>query len=363
MGTTQGWTYDANGNRLTQTGTVAGTYTIATTSNRLNAITGSPARSYTYDNAGNVLTYGTVTNTFNNRGRMASAVSGGVTTTYVYNALGQRVRKSSTLGTVLSVYDEAGHLLGEYDGGGALIQETLWLGDLPVATLRPNGGGVSIYYVHADQLGAPRSVSRSTDNAIVWRWDADPFGTSAANENPNGLGTSKYNQRFPGQYYDAETGANYNYFRDYDPQTGRYVESDPIGLDGGSMSTYTYVDGNPLTYIDPEGLAGSGAPRRRVRDCTANEWTQCESQCAGKGVRSCKRQQLFQPVRTTNRNGTVVTSWVWKDQGLSCDCKDPDACKNAVQRAAEALGLSVTTYLIISEGSRLFPPRNLVPVP
>jgi hypothetical protein len=137
----------------------------------------------------------------------------------------------------------------------------------------------------------------------------------------------------------------------------------PIGLDAGSYSTYTYVNDDPLDYIDPKGLASSGAPLRRVRDCNSDEWTQCEAQCAGKGVRSCKRQQLFQPVRTTNRDGTVLTNWVWKDQGLSCDCKDPDACKNAIKNAAAALGLSVTTYLIISEGSRLFPPRNLVPVP
>jgi RHS repeat-associated protein len=57
---------------------------------------------------------------------------------------------------------------------------------------------------------------------------------------------------FPGQYYDVETGKHYNYFRDYDPETGRYIESDPIGLDGG-MNTYTYVLNNPLTNIDPTG--------------------------------------------------------------------------------------------------------------
>ena len=155
----------------------------------------------------------------------------------------------------------------------------------------------------------------------------------------------------------------YNYYRDYDPQTGRFIESDPIGLDGGSNSTYSYVNDDPLDYIDPEGLAGSGGPRRRVRDCNSDEMTQCQAQCAGKGVRSCKRQQLFQPVRTTNRNGTVLTSYIWKDQGLSCDCNDPQACKNAIQKAAAALGVSVTTYLIISEATRLFPPRNAIPVP
>ncbi|WP_133372134.1 RHS repeat-associated core domain-containing protein, partial [Sulfurirhabdus autotrophica] len=62
------------------------------------------------------------------------------------------------------------------------------------------------------------------------------------------------NLRFPGQYYDQETGLHYNYFRNYDPGTGRYTTSDPIGLAGGSFSTYTYVDNDPLSYVDPDGL-------------------------------------------------------------------------------------------------------------
>jgi RHS repeat-associated protein len=77
-----------------------------------------------------------------------------------------------------------------------------------------------------------------------------------------------YNLRFPGQYFDAETGKHYNYKRDYDPRIGRYIESDPIGLQAGP-NTYGYVGGNPLKWIDPKGLLqkpGTGLGGNQ-RDC------------------------------------------------------------------------------------------------
>ncbi len=132
-------------------------------------------------------------------------------------------RRWRAASTTRYVYDEQGHLIGEYDGAGNLIQETVWLEDLPVATLRPTGATgnptpINTYYVLADHLGSPRAVVRPSDSAILWRWDnTDPFGNNAANENPSGQGTFKYALRFPGQYFDAETSTHYNYFRDYDP--------------------------------------------------------------------------------------------------------------------------------------------------
>jgi RHS repeat-associated protein len=75
-----------------------------------------------------------------------------------------------------------------------------------------------------------------------------------ANDNPSGLGAFELALRFPGQYFDKETNLNYNYFRDFDPTIGRYVQSDPIGLRGG-LNTYLYVGGSPLTSVDRKGLA------------------------------------------------------------------------------------------------------------
>src|SRR5210317_2542535 len=88
---------------------------------------------------------------------------------------------------------------------------------------------------------------------VVWQATYDPFGKAMVNEDVDGDGnTVTLNVRFPGQYYDAESGLHYNYFRYYDPSTGRYITSDPIGLAGG-LNTYGYVGGNPLRYTDPTG--------------------------------------------------------------------------------------------------------------
>jgi RHS repeat-associated protein len=88
----------------------------------------------------------------------------------------------------------------------------------------------------------------------VWKWDQqEPFGVNVPDENPSGLGAFDLPLRLPGQYFDKETNLHYNYFRDYDPSLGRYVESDPIGLDGG-LNTYAYVRSHPLAFFDPDGL-------------------------------------------------------------------------------------------------------------
>ena len=102
-------------------------------------------------------------------------------------------------------------------------------------------------------MNTPRVVTNSA-GATVWQWDGEAFGNTPPNANPSGQGNLTFNLRFPGQYYDAETNLNYNGHRDYDPSTGRYIQSDPIGLDAGQLSTYAYVGGNPISHTDPSGL-------------------------------------------------------------------------------------------------------------
>jgi RHS repeat-associated protein len=152
-------------------------------------------------------------------------------------------------------------LLGEYDGNGNVDSEIVYLGSMPVALLKQIVLGSTVttpYYIYTDHIDTPRVITRASDNLIVWRWDqVDPFGFAPANENPQALGVFTSNARFPGQLYDKETKLHYNWHRDYDPQLGRYVQSDPIGLEGG-LNTYAYVEGNPVNYVDENGLSRRG---------------------------------------------------------------------------------------------------------
>jgi len=127
-------------------------------------------------------------------------------------------------------------------------------GETVADAVRFVSSGVSapgINYVHADHLGSPQKMTDAS-KAIVWDAVYTPFGQVHSI-----TGTATNNQRFPGQYADAETGYSYNYFRDYDPTTGRYIQSDPIGLWGG-LNTYAYAVDNPVKYIDPDGRAVQG---------------------------------------------------------------------------------------------------------
>lgn len=256
--TTQSYGYDLTGNRISLgIGGAAYTLGVAATSNRITSTTGpTTARNHTYLANGSIAGDGTIIYAFSDRGRMSRATKAGVSTDYSYNAIGQRVRKSGAsvnVGANYYVYDEGDRLLGEYEANGNPIQESVFLNDTPVAVL---ANGVS--YVYADHINTPRVIAASGSRSISWRWDdADPFGLT-----PPISGTGQvtvYNPRFPGQLFDIETGNHYNHYRDYDPQTGRYVQSDPIGLDGG-INTYAYVGGDPVSYFDAPGLNRTRAP-------------------------------------------------------------------------------------------------------
>ncbi|NHQ88727.1 hypothetical protein HA050_21790, partial [Iodobacter sp. HSC-16F04] len=107
---------------------------------------------------------------------------------------------------------------GEYQADNKPVQEIIWLGDTPVAVVSTTGASANISYIWADHLGTPRQITDPASKQILWRWDGEAFDNSLADEDPSNTGKKfSYSLRFPGQYFDKETGKHYNYFRDYDP--------------------------------------------------------------------------------------------------------------------------------------------------
>ena len=131
------------------------------------------------------------------------------------------------------------------DEGGKTAADGIRL----VETLPPPPPLISteLFYIHSDHLGTPQTLTNESSN-IVWNANYKPFGEAQVD-----VATVVNNLRFPGQYYDIETGLHQNYFRDYHPMLGRYVQSDPIGLSGGA-NPYAYANLNSLIHTDPFGL-------------------------------------------------------------------------------------------------------------
>ena len=262
--------YNKTGDRTTET-LIAGpastlvNYAYQAGSHRLGSVDGL---SRTYDAAGNLksgLTRATyVTDLgYDDRGRLVSVdtdVVGGWTWKYLVNGLGQRVKKArgepkQAVATTYFSFAQDGALLGEYRNDATARQEFVYLDNLLVGIVQ-NG---ALFHVQTDHAGTPRAVIDPARNLAIWRWDfaGGPFGTTEPDPDPDGDGTwFEHNLRFQGQYFDSETMLSYNYFRDYEPASGRYVQSDPIGLDGG-INTYAYVRSRPLEWVDPKGLTSS----------------------------------------------------------------------------------------------------------
>ncbi len=241
--TTTTITYDSSSNRLTTNDGSSVNYTYPSTSNRLIDIAST---SLTYDSAGNLTSYGTSDYTWNAAGQLEEVeISSSTVGEYTYDSQNRRVKKVAGANTTYYVYGMGGLLYGEYDASGDLIREYVYLNGEPIAQIDDTGSEV-LTYLHTDHLGTPR-FGTNTGGTQVWSYDYDAFG----NATPSGSVT--VNLRMAGQYYDSESGLFYNWNRYYDPETGRYISSDPIGLEGG-MNTYNYAIVSPIMYTDPEGL-------------------------------------------------------------------------------------------------------------
>jgi len=277
--TVEAYTYSKTGDRATKVGAGLGSgiYSYQSGSHHLASV-GNAER--TYDAIGNTTGSAIAGEAFgygyDARNRMSVVQRSGSTVgAYTYNAFGQRVAKSASFPQAVSerfTYDQDGRLIGEY---GTSSRDYIWLEDLPVAVLDVQGGSVVPSFVHSDDANTPRAVADASGK-LIWELprQADPFGE----KQPTSTTGFGYNLRFPGQYYDVESGLVQNVNRDYEPATGRYLQSDPIGL-RASLSTYAYANNNPLHFTDPLGLQQRSSdlqlalvPGQGAWDASVNSW-------------------------------------------------------------------------------------------
>jgi RHS repeat-associated protein len=284
------FTYDKTGNRLTRTlDEVVQTYTYTPGTNKLTQITDADgSTSLTYDTAGRMKTKGDLSFEYTDAGRMLKTLKQGTQVQEaIYNSFGQRTRKTAGGVTTLYHYDLSGRLIAESSADGTIIRQYVYLDDQLLTMIISDGAlaaqfdsdadkdvdgldlalaldadpaliasvfgssysddSESIYYYQNDHLGSPVKLL-DEGGEVVWDGDYTPSGQVDVR-----IGRVQNLFRFPGQYFDAETGLHYNWHRYYDPETGRYLTPDPIGLAGG-INPFVYVEANPINSIDPLGL-------------------------------------------------------------------------------------------------------------
>jgi len=165
---------------------------------------------------------------YNQANRFAEYIEDGQSVaSYIYNAFGQRTRKQTDAGTTVFHYDTGITLLSETGQTGVPIHDYIWLGGNPIAMIDDAG---NIAHIHTDHLFTPR-LATDAAGVVVWAWEGEAFG------NAQPTGSLTLNLRFPGHYFDVESGFDYNVMRDYEPALGQYVQSDPIGLAGGGVKS------------------------------------------------------------------------------------------------------------------------------
>ncbi|TQV61456.1 MAG: RHS repeat protein, partial [Sulfurovum sp.] len=247
-GKIQAFSYDGNANRLSLISENNTTYDYKTGTNQLSKIekidknSTKTTTNFLYDENGNLLKDASHEYIYDKKARLIGVDNN---VSYAYNHENTRVSKTVNAQTTHFIYDGA-KLIGEYNSEGSVKNEYIYLDNIPVGVIPRGYPQDGVKYIHTDHLGTPRRLADENAN-IVWSWESKAFGDDEA------VGSVEFNLRFAGQYFDDETKTHYNINRDYNPQTGRYIQSDPIGFNGG-VNSYGYVGGNPLGAVDEMGL-------------------------------------------------------------------------------------------------------------
>ncbi|WNB76611.1 RHS repeat-associated core domain-containing protein [Methylomonas koyamae] len=265
--------HDFNGNlqqtqRFNAAGALVASNTLNYDGNRLLQENQTPApaaggldgsqQPYQYDQSGYITAHGETLFGYDTARNMVHYL-GSDYSRYVYDGNRRRVFKIGP-GSIRQryAYDNQDHLLYEQSANGAR-RNYVWLGDIPLAVVdqKSDGSLAAVYFIETDFTNTPRYLRRASGNLSqpVWHWPIAPYGNTPAQEDPDGDGSKvTFNLRYPGQYYDAESGLHYNHTRFFSPRTGRYLQPDLLKLEGG-INVYTYANGNPVHYTDPTGTS------------------------------------------------------------------------------------------------------------
>ena len=250
--TTEQYTYDADGNRLTGPGVSSNA-----TYDAQGELTQYGSTAYTYDAAGQIATKtdgsGVTTYSYDPAGRLLSvALPGSKNVSYILDGDGRRVGKQVN-GTLTQgyLYDSAGRIVALLDGSGALRAQFVYSGEAPPAYMVTGG---TTYRIISDQVGSPRLIVDSNTGQVMEQIDYDAFGNQTVSNVAGGWDATLVPFGFGGGLYDPDTGLIHLGTRDYDPHTGRWTARDPLGLGAGDTATlYGYAFGDPVNVVDPSG--------------------------------------------------------------------------------------------------------------
>ncbi len=289
--------------------------------NRLTSGPSSPLLSYSYDNNNQLNSYNGVSFGYDDNGNTVSKIEGGVTASYGYDIENRLVTYSNETISASYKYDFLGRRVKKEVND--TITQYLWDGNVIIAELNASNNitklytynpqnnepismteGSDTYYFLNDHLMTPQKMVDSS-GAVVWSAEYKAFGEATVDEDPDGDGTPATNNlRFPGQYYDQETGLHYNYFRYYDPITGRYLREDPMVGTLLFSNLFIYTNNNPIINIDPSGLIK--IPGMGEMDCTL--------------IKEEREPTISKPPKWQSLGKLVICSKILYTESSGCTC-------------------------------------------